>query len=384
MGRHHTSICENTDKQAKVLIPESQLLASSSNTSEQSTTGLTVSLPAIPPLTNAAPSNTGCLLKTAIAIVQSGDYQCRAHILFDEGAQRLPIVERLAKSLHIVPSRSQIIHVSTFGGGTTPKELHLASVSIRTNDGGEVPISVLVIPKIAAPLQNLILSPGDSYPYLRGLHLAHPVQANDKFDIPLLVGADFYWQIVQDRVVRENSPTAVESKIRYLLSGPLSSHTNVDTVEALHSRITALQGVTDTNRFWNIEFTGTIPKSSTSLANNQRIADYINSSVRHQTDGSYIVRFGWKHSHSHLPSNRDICEKQTRPLARKLAHTPELLQTYGNIIAEQLTRGFIEKGCTPGLPFHSTPRSQERVCHYSNQDSVRLQLSAVTTSSLLK
>ena len=55
--------------------------------------------------------------------------------------------------------------------------LDLASVSIRANDGSDIPISVLVVPKIAAPLQNLIPDQGDSYPHLHGLPLAHPVQA---------------------------------------------------------------------------------------------------------------------------------------------------------------------------------------------------------------
>ena len=36
-------------------------------------------------------------------------------------------------------------------------------------------MSVLVIPKIAAPLQNLITYPEDHFPYLRDLPLAHPV-----------------------------------------------------------------------------------------------------------------------------------------------------------------------------------------------------------------
>ena len=51
----------------------------------QSSTKLTVSLPDTPPLNSATP---GCLLKTAVAIVSSGNHQCRAHILFDEGAQK--------------------------------------------------------------------------------------------------------------------------------------------------------------------------------------------------------------------------------------------------------------------------------------------------------
>ena len=164
-----------------------------------------------------------------------------------------------------------------------------------------------------------------------------------------VVGADFYWHIGQDRAIQGNGHTAVESKIGYLLSGPLSPHSNVDTVEALQVGITALQEASDTKQFWNVEFTGTIPKSTASLTNNQQIADYINSSIRHQADGSYVV----KYNHPYLPPNRGICEKRTRSLARKLAQTPELLKIYGNIIAERLTHGFIEKVAESDVPLQS-------------------------------
>ena len=57
--------------------------------------------------------------------------------------------------------------------------------------------------------------------YLRGLKLAHPYSDDDKFDISLLIGADHYWDIVKDKTIRGNGPTAVESKLGYLLSGPV-------------------------------------------------------------------------------------------------------------------------------------------------------------------
>ena len=38
-----------------------------------------------------------------------------------------------------------------------------------------------------------------------------------------------------------------------------------------------------------------------------------------------------------------MCEKRAWSLARKLAQTPELLKTYGAIITDQLSRGFIDK-----------------------------------------
>ena len=49
----------------------------------------------------------------------------------------------------------------------------------------------------------------------------HPLTAEREFEILLLVGADHYWDIVGDRIVRGMGPTAVESKLGYLLSGPV-------------------------------------------------------------------------------------------------------------------------------------------------------------------
>jgi len=68
----------------------------------------------------------------------------------------------------------------------------------------------------------------------------------------------------------------------------------------------------------------------------------------------------WKPYHPYLPSNSGICEKRTRSLTRKLAQTPELLKTHGNIIAEQLTGGFIAESDLPQhchfIPHHAVKK----------------------------
>ena len=130
-------------------------------------------------------------MKTAVAEVRAGSHRCRAQILFDEGAQRSFMTQQLARDLNIQPYKCERICVSAFGGEAVPKELQLTSVAIQTKDGGEVPVSALVVPKIAASLQNLVPTPGDKYPHLHGLPLTHPV-VNDNFEISLLIGADFY------------------------------------------------------------------------------------------------------------------------------------------------------------------------------------------------
>ena len=138
-----------------------------SDTKKEPATALTVSTPAEQTSTDLPTTTTGCLLKTAVAEVRTGSHHCMAQILFDEGVQRSFMTQLLARDLNIQPYKCERICVSAFGGEAVPKELQLTSVAIQTKDGGEVPISALVVPKIAATLQNLVPTPGDKYPHLQ-------------------------------------------------------------------------------------------------------------------------------------------------------------------------------------------------------------------------
>ena len=81
--------------------------------------------------------------------------------------------------------------------------------SIETRTGTKLPLSVLIIPTIAAPLQNAIRSQITQLPYLQGLTLAHPVTTEDQFELSLLIGADYYREVIEDHVIRGDGPTAV-------------------------------------------------------------------------------------------------------------------------------------------------------------------------------
>ena len=59
--------------------------------------------------------------------------------------------------------------------------------------------------------------------YLQGLKLANPVTRSSNFEISLLIGVDYYWQFVGDHIVRSEGLTAMQSKLGYLLSGPLAT-----------------------------------------------------------------------------------------------------------------------------------------------------------------
>ena len=118
--------------------------------------------------------------------------------------------------------------VAPFGAEyTTAQQLSVACVYIDTESGESIPIFVLIVPFIAAPLQNSVLASVITFQYLQGLKLAHPVTNEDNFQISVLIGADFYWTFVEDNIVRGDGPTAQQSKLGYLLSGPTQPVTPV-------------------------------------------------------------------------------------------------------------------------------------------------------------
>jgi len=89
-----------------------------------------------------------------------------------------------------------------------------------------------------------------------GLPLAHPVMNIDKFKISLLIGTDHYWNLVNDHIIYGNGPTAMSSKLGYLLSGPLPyEHTAYITI--LHVSTYCHHNECDLAQFWKLESAGT-------------------------------------------------------------------------------------------------------------------------------
>ena len=179
---------------------------------------------------------SSCLLKTAIAMVgSSAGISLEGNILFDEGAQRSFISQDMAAKLNLQPTNKENISLASFGStAATYTNLPTGVVQIQTVTGDKIPVSVLIAPKIAPPLQNMLRTSLQQMPHLKGLHLAHPITENENFEISILIGADYYWSFVQDHVIRGDGPTAVESKLGYLLSGPLPTLPQSLTLHSFH------------------------------------------------------------------------------------------------------------------------------------------------------
>ena len=121
-----------------------------------------------------------------------------------------------------------------------------------------------LINQIATPLQNSFQRQAHTIPHLRGLHLAHHVTSDENLEISLLIGAGHYWDLVEDLVIRGPGPTAVASKIGYLLSGPLqtsSGASSTTVVNLLQTVPSTKVDELDLEKFWSLEAMGISPKS---------------------------------------------------------------------------------------------------------------------------
>ncbi|XP_065894502.1 uncharacterized protein [Dysidea avara] len=312
--KHHTSLCvEASPKKQETSEPNPVITETILATTEASLSTI-VSQSTTTALFHLA-GNTTCLLKTAVANISSRGTYVQSNILFDEGSQRSFLTKGVADCLQVQPHDTVELSLSTFGTGTSSiTKLDVATINLHGISGQVIPLTVLIVPTIAAPIHTVDHKAIVNLPYLAGLQLAHPISSDEQFSITLFIGADQYWNIVEDHVIRGNGPTAVGSKLGYLLSGPLETTTQGKIVaNTFH---VATQLTPNLEQFWSVESVGITPKDELT---NSFLDTYITNNVERLSDGSYSARFPWKDSHPPLPTNFSTCAHRTRALARENA-----------------------------------------------------------------
>ena len=107
---------------------------------------------------------TICLLKTALAPIVAGNRKTNANILFAEGAQLSFIFTNMVEELGIPPTSSTNISLASFGTTSRPHQ-KLPVTTMETN-GELIPVTTLIVPTIAAPIQNAISIVLSTMPHL--------------------------------------------------------------------------------------------------------------------------------------------------------------------------------------------------------------------------
>ncbi|XP_053395759.1 uncharacterized protein LOC123525646 [Mercenaria mercenaria] len=178
---------------------------------------------------------------------------------------------------------------------------------------------------------------GDKERRLRHLDTAVIYLESTPEDIPVKV--DFSWcRFVLDySASRGKGPTAIQSKLCYLLSGPLNVPTSRNitpnpvsmmNVFTLHSKEEV-----DLEKFWKIESMGVEPVTK-KQEYEQYLTHYQDTCITYN-DGKYIAKLPWREEHDTLPTNELISRRRTENVINRQRKEPKLLHTYGEIIREQ-------------------------------------------------
>jgi hypothetical protein len=329
---HHTAICEG--KEGKFLPPIEPTIRTPH---ENSSTALVT-------------SKTSVLLQTATTFV-SDNYEKRrlpVKVLMDPGSQRTYLSQRLADYLQLVPIGKQSMTIKTFGNNAEQTMvLNEYDFCLKGMNGGQnVYVKGFSVPLVCSPLSGQRLNiVKEMFPCLKGLELAD--QGAGDSEIDLLIGADYYWHIIDGEVKRLNSEglMAVKSKFGWLLSGPFDvtkskdrCSMNLNSVHVL--RVTVETGGNDPleeeiKRFWDLDTLGIVDKEKSVYEN-------FSDEIRFH-DNRYEVHLPFKEDHPIIEDNYQLCKKRLLQLKNKLGITPKMLKEYDNIIKAQEAEKIVER-----------------------------------------
>ncbi len=162
------------------------------------------------------------LLQTARAYAVNGSTSIPVRILFDTGSQRSYVTDNVTRKSRLTPMKRETLNLNTFGNTKSKRQsCELFKFHIQNQKSGEnMELKAINFPTICSPVNVEVRV--ENYDHLKDLELADfDPNSNRDNTIDILVGADFYWQFVTGEVVRaSDGPTAMSSKLGWLLSGP--------------------------------------------------------------------------------------------------------------------------------------------------------------------
>ncbi|XP_046856555.1 uncharacterized protein LOC124449645 [Xenia sp. Carnegie-2017] len=118
-------------------------------------------------------------------------------------------------------------------------------------------------------------------------------------EVDVLIGADNLWAFQKGEIIRikKNEPVAIDTCLRWIVSGPLkgswkikNAHVNLVSQTATQKNSTNRQ----VNKLWDLETLGV------------RETDDVHEALLDKIEFNghkYSVRLPWKQGHGHLPSN---------------------------------------------------------------------------------
>lgn len=170
--------------------------------------------------------------------------------MVDTGSQSSFATENLIKRLGLSTDRLKSINVTGINNTVGFKIGQSCNIQIKSRVMPfEFNVKCLVVPRITGILPNSVID-------IESLKLPSNIElADPKYYLPaevdILLGADIYWDLIGGSIIKLglNKPVLQESKLGWLVGGPLSISQSIRGVQCNFS-----QEIKDSlERFWNID-----------------------------------------------------------------------------------------------------------------------------------
>jgi hypothetical protein len=217
------------------------------------------------------------------------------------------ITEQLAQKLNLYPQNTEKITIAGFGEHNySVRNLKSDNVLLYTDDGKNIEMNVLIVPQIASPIQNNTRSV-KHISHLKKLRLANPYTGDEKFEVEMLIGADYYLDVVEDKIICGDGPTVMKSKLGNLLSGTIRKNHDTNRKSTTMMNIVTYHKEEDCQlqKFWELESTGI----EADMYKNSTLKQYQENCILY-TGSRYLAKLPWKNEYE-LPSNKNTAKRRT-------------------------------------------------------------------------
>ena len=303
------------------------------------------------------------LLQTAQVLLYNPlktDTTVTVRAVLDTGSQRSYTTARVKRALNLDCDEVQPLSIATFGAtGHEVQKLQVLRVGLKLKDGETLELKLINMPSICEPLTaqpiSLCLK---KYNHLNHLDLADWSSGVEALHIDVLIGADYYWELVTGKTLRgTEGPVAVDTRLGWVLSGPApkakqsKNSASLLTTHSLH--VGALEDNSQVlnqtlQSFWELE--------SLEIKQPDRcVFTEFEEKIQYK-GGRYEVSLPWRDVH---PDNYQLALKRLKGLQRRLQQQPTLLHDYNAIIQDQIEQSVVELvdggESSDGHPTHYLP-----------------------------
>ncbi|XP_064394514.1 uncharacterized protein LOC135341786 [Halichondria panicea] len=291
-------------------------------------------------------SSKPVLLQTARATAYNPDCPSTSlsvRMVMDTGSQRSYITNSARSRLELTAAGEQRMTIMAFGSAQNGDSVcEYVKLGLKLKNGETQNLSLFTVPTICEPLKpHPLVDYRRTYPHLSGLEFADDPEDAETIHVDMLVGSDHYWDLVTGALQRgTNGPVAIETRLGWVLSGPISTPSMDSHGLITHSLHITCEGfeekmLNDTMRsFWELESFG-IPNTDRSLY------DKLRDTIEFR-EGRYEVQLPWKAPRLDLPNNYALSLKRLKGLLRRLRHDPDVLREYDMVIKTQFEQGIVE------------------------------------------